>query len=149
MATSFLSSPIGILKISSNGKSITEIARVPKKKTSERDDLVRTCEQELREYFVGKRTHFTFPLDPSGTPFQKKVWQRMRAISYGSLVSYGDLAKKIGKPKAVRAVGTSCGKNRILIAIPCHRVITKNGSLGGFSAGIKNKIFLQKIENQL
>ena len=81
-----------------------------------------------------------------GTPFQLSVWQELAHIPYGEVVTYGDIASKIGKPKASRPVGGACGKNPVVLFIPCHRVVASNGRLGGFSAGIDIKISLLNIE---
>ena len=105
--------------------------------------------KELKEYFKGKRKRFTLRIDVDrlfATDFQKKVWKGLLKIPYGKLVSYGDLAKMIRRPKAVRAVGSACGKNPIPIIIPCHRVIAGNGKLGGFSCGLWRKKWLLKHE---
>jgi O-6-methylguanine DNA methyltransferase len=103
--------------------------------------------QQLNEYFDGKRTQFNWELDIStGTEFQQIVWQALKKIPYGKSLSYGELARKIGKPKASRAVGNACGKNPIPILIPCHRVLGSQDNLGGFSAGLKLKKTLLSIE---
>jgi methylated-DNA-[protein]-cysteine S-methyltransferase len=81
-----------------------------------------------------------------GTPFQKKVWQVLRSVPFGKTISYGELAKKINNPKAVRAVGSANGKNPLCVTTPCHRIIQADGSLGGFSGGLKNKVNLLKFE---
>ena len=101
---------------------------------------------ELEEYFNGIRTNFDIPIKLEGTDFQKKVWNEMKNIPYGKVVSYGELAKLVGRPKAVRAIGSVCHNNKILILIPCHRVVAKN-SLGGFGCGIDMKIRLLELEN--
>jgi len=101
---------------------------------------------QLQEYLAGDRTIFDLPLDLKGTPFQLKVFEALQQIPYGSTVSYADIAVAIGNPKAVRAVGGAIGKNPVLIAVPCHRVIGKNGTLTGFSSGIPLKKKLLTIE---
>lgn len=107
--------------------------------------LVKAVEQ-LDEYFAGKRKRFNLKLHQGGTVFQKKVWQALSKISFGQTVSYGDIAKKIGNPRAVRAVGSANGKNLFCIIIPCHRVISADGALGGYSGGLKIKRDLLKHE---
>mgnify|MGYP001352872282 CR=1 FL=1 len=101
-------------------------------------------EEQFKEYFSGQRTTFTFPLDVIGTSFQQKVWRKLREIPHGETVSYQDIAEKIGNPRSVRAVGAAVGANPLLIVIPCHRVVRKNGELGGFRAGLalKKKLLL-------
>jgi methylated-DNA-[protein]-cysteine S-methyltransferase len=102
--------------------------------------------EQLHEYFSKKRKFFDLPLDPGGTPFQKKVWSSLLQIPYGKTFSYSLQAKLIQQPSACRAVGSANGKNPLPIFIPCHRVIAASGTLGGFSAGIQVKKFLLKLE---
>lgn len=102
---------------------------------------------QLREYLVNIRKEFDFPIDPAGTPFQKEVWNVLRQIPYGQTASYGEIAAQIGRPRAVRAVGQAIGRNPCLVAIPCHRVLGKDGSLTGFSAGMELKRRLLRLEN--
>lgn len=94
---------------------------------------------ELKQYFSGEKETFTSPLDLYGTEFQLIVWKSLQTITYGNVISYSDIAKEINKPTAVRAVATAIGANPILIFIPCHRVIGKDGSLTGFRAGLNVK----------
>ncbi|MEY3165067.1 MAG: methylated-DNA--protein-cysteine methyltransferase [Actinomycetota bacterium] len=108
--------------------------------------IVRQAEQELREYFAGRRRTFTVKLDLEGTEFQRKAWQAMRKIPFGETISYGDQARKVGKPKAYRAVGSANGKNPIPIIVPCHRVLASDGSLGGYSLGLSMKRRLLALE---
>ena len=99
--------------------------------------------QALKEYFAGRQPDFSkLRLDPQGTPFQRQVWQALKAIPAGKTLSYAELAQKIGRPRAARAVGRACGANPIPILIPCHRVIAANGSLGGYSSGLDRKRWL-------
>ena len=110
---------------------------------SQRDDgRLRPVAAQLREYFDGKRRAFDVPLAPRGTPFQLAVWTQLRAIRYGDTRSYLDIAKALGKPAAVRAVGAANGANPIPILIPCHRVIGSNGALTGFGGGLDVKRWL-------
>lgn len=108
--------------------------------------LIERTFRELQEYFAGERTSFTLPIKPEGTVFQQKVWRGLRQIPYGETCSYAELAAMIKSPKAVRAVGSANGKNPLPILIPCHRVIRQDGSLGGFSSGLDNKVKLLAIE---
>jgi methylated-DNA-[protein]-cysteine S-methyltransferase len=101
---------------------------------------------QLRAYFKRERKQFDLPLAPVGTAFQRKVWQALRAIPYGQLVSYKSIAEAVGNPKAVRAVGRANGKNPIPIIIPCHRVIGSDGSLTGFGGGLETKQRLIDLE---
>ena len=116
-------------------------------KLSEKPTKHSSIHTALKEYVEGKRTTFSFPFDfLTGTPFEKEVWRVLPAIPYGRCVSYQWVATRIGRPRATRAVGNAIGKNPIPILIPCHRVIRKNGSLGGFSSGLAIKEALLKIE---
>lgn len=102
--------------------------------------------QQLFEYFSGSRTTFTFSIDVNGTLFQQKVWNALKSIPYGKTKSYGEIAAEIGQPGSYRAVGTAIGKNPMLIVIPCHRVIHKNGKLAGYRGKLEMKEKLLKLE---
>ncbi|MCM3744490.1 methylated-DNA--[protein]-cysteine S-methyltransferase [Sporosarcina luteola] len=102
--------------------------------------------QELIDYMEGKRKEFTLHLDLHGTPFQQSVWKALQEIPYGQTVSYSDIAERIQKPKSVRAVGAAIGANPLLITVPCHRVIGKNGNLTGFRGGLDMKKKLLELE---
>lgn len=101
---------------------------------------------QVEAYFAGKRKEFTINLTMEGTPFQIKVWQALHQIPYGTTVSYGQLARKIGKPKASRAIGAACGHNPLSIVTPCHRVIGSSGKLTGFGGGLVIKQALLALE---
>jgi methylated-DNA-[protein]-cysteine S-methyltransferase len=103
---------------------------------------------QLRAYFEGKLKEFDLPLTLEGTEFQRRVWTSLLTIPYGETISYAELAQRIGKPKAVRAVGLANGSNPIPIIIPCHRVIGSNGSLTGFGGGLPTKRKLLALENK-
>ncbi len=103
---------------------------------------------QLRDYFKGRRRRFNLPLAPHGTAFQLKVWQALRNIPYGETVSYGDIAREVGNPKAGRAVGGANARNPIPIIIPCHRVIGSDGALTGFGGGLIIKQRLLDLECQ-
>lgn len=102
--------------------------------------------RQLTEYFAGTRTVFEFDVEPQGTEFQRRVWQALREIPYGQTISYGELARRLGDVKAVRAVGLANGANPIAIVIPCHRVIGANGALVGFGGGLPVKRALLDLE---
>lgn len=106
-------------------------------------------EKQLLEYFSGKRKIFDLPLSPDGTDFQKLVWKYLYTIPYGKLVSYKMVAQGINKPQACRAVGNANGKNPISIIIPCHRVITSDKKIGGYSSGLKIKKYLLNLEKAM
>ena len=101
---------------------------------------------QLDEYFAGKRTTFDIRLSPAGTDFQRRVWRALEDIPYGRTVSYADIARQIGSPKAVRAVGAANGRTPISIVIPCHRVISSDGRLAGYGGGLMNKQRLLELE---
>lgn len=101
---------------------------------------------QLDAYFGRRLRAFDIPLRPHGTPFQMKVWEALRSIPYGQTRSYSDIARKVGKPKAVRAVGAANGANPLPIVVPCHRVVGANGSLTGFGGGLPAKRFLLDLE---
>jgi len=117
--------------------------------TVQRNEIIEKTQQQLKEYFAGSRLYFDLPLDDDGTLFQQQVWQQLRCIPYGTTCSYGDIAKTIGRPKAVRAVGAANGRNRIAIIVPCHRVIGANGSLTGYAWGLSVKTALLNHEQQV
>ena len=113
------------------------------------NEILKETIHQLAEYFDGQRKVFTIPLLPEGSNFQKLVWSALQNIPFGSTWSYFDVAKKIDNINSVRAVGNANGKNPIPILIPCHRVIQKNGSIGGYSGGIEIKRWLLKHEGIL
>ncbi|MBX7490290.1 methylated-DNA--[protein]-cysteine S-methyltransferase [Helicobacter turcicus] len=101
---------------------------------------------QLQEYFSKMRKTFTLPLNPKGTTFQQSVWKILRTIPYGETLSYGEVAKTLGKPKSARAIGGANHHNPIAILIPCHRVISANGTINGYASGVQRKIKLLKLE---
>jgi methylated-DNA-[protein]-cysteine S-methyltransferase len=129
----------GISKIYIRGENVEITSKIPSK--------LKEAVIQLQEYFEGKRTHFTFLLHPSGTEFQKKVWQELLNIPFGKTCSYLDLAKKVGDVKAIRAVATANGKNPLWIVVPCHRVIGADGSLTEYAGGLWRKKWLLEHEN--
>nr|WP_245804717.1 methylated-DNA--[protein]-cysteine S-methyltransferase [Halobacillus hunanensis] len=113
------------------------------------DHKLQPVKEELLEYFQGKRGRFTFSTDIKGTAFQHRVWEVLKQIPYGETFTYSQIAHMIGKPSAVRAVGTAIGANPVLVFIPCHRVVGKNGSLTGYRGGLEMKKNLLQIEKQV
>jgi methylated-DNA-[protein]-cysteine S-methyltransferase len=107
--------------------------------------LQKTAKQ-LGEYFAGKRSSFSIPLRLSGTDFQEKIWKEIARIPFGETISYSDLAQRAGAPAAIRAAGTSTGRNPVAIIVPCHRIVEKSGGLGGFAGGLDRKRHLHKLE---
>jgi methylated-DNA-[protein]-cysteine S-methyltransferase len=104
--------------------------------------------RQLREYFAGARKTFDLELAPRGTPFQLDVWKALCEVPYGETITYAELARRIGRPNAVRAVGAANGANPIPIIVPCHRVIGSNGTLTGYGGGIERKQFLLALEGR-
>jgi methylated-DNA-[protein]-cysteine S-methyltransferase len=111
--------------------------------------IVEQAQSQLAEYFEGRRRAFSLPLDLRGTEFQVRVWQELCRIDYGTTISYRELAARIGRPAAVRAVGAANGANPISIVVPCHRVIGANGSLTGYGGGLPNKRYLLDLEQRV
>lgn len=152
-----MASPVGLLTLAAKGDKLTAIlweceidGRVPLGNMIEDPSfpILLKTEQQLNEYFAGERTCFELELDFTGTEFQKEVWAALLEIPFGETRSYGDIARRIGRPKAVRAVGAANGRNPISIVAPCHRVIGVSGKLTGFAGGIDNKALLLKLEGR-
>jgi methylated-DNA-[protein]-cysteine S-methyltransferase len=112
------------------------------------DDVLRETSRQLNEYLEGRRMRFDIPLLMVGTDFQKRVWDTLMRIPYGVTSTYGQIAKDIGRPRAVRAVGSACGANPIGIIVPCHRVIGSNGELVGYGGGLPLKSRLLALEQR-
>ncbi|NKE07127.1 methylated-DNA--[protein]-cysteine S-methyltransferase [Bacillus selenatarsenatis] len=110
------------------------------------EEIMKPYKQELLDYIEGKLIQCSLPIDVKGTPFQEAVWAALGEIPYGETYTYSDIAAKIGKPAAVRAVGTAIGANPVLITVPCHRVIGKNGAITGYRGGIAMKQHLLELE---
>lgn len=118
----------------------------PQKALLQTTELLSMATIQLDEYFQGKRTTFSLPFKLTGTPFQLAVWKELQNIPYGQTTSYKEIAQKINKPKAYRAVGMANNKNPLPIIIPCHRVIGSNGKLIGYAGGLKLKNYLLELE---
>lgn len=108
--------------------------------------LLRRAAEQLKAYFEGRRRTFSLPLAPVGTPFQQRVWAELQRLSYGETLSYTQLARRSGRPRAFRAAGAANAKNPISIVIPCHRVVGKDGSLTGYGGGLETKRALLELE---
>jgi methylated-DNA-[protein]-cysteine S-methyltransferase len=150
-----VSSPVGRLKLVASDDGLAAILwpnddpkRVPLSPLVEdrRHPVLVETEQQLHEYFTGSRKCFTVKLVFKGTDFQTRVWRALLDIPFGQTRSYGDIARTLGKPRAVRAVGAANGRNPISIIAPCHRVIGANGKLTGFAGGLKAKATLLALE---
>ena len=108
--------------------------------------VLKKAARELEDFLNGKRKDFTVPLHAEGTDFQRKVWQQLARIPFGQTITYGELARRAGRPEAVRAAGAACGRNPHAIIVPCHRVVAKSGALQGFAGGLETKKRLLAIE---
>lgn len=147
-----MKTPIGNLLLTGTEEGLLSISfvvnqpeEVPEEWVEE-EQFFEEAIRQLNEYFGGTRKEFNLKLHPEGTPFQLEVWQEMSKIPYGETLSYGELASRIDRPKASRAIGGACNKNRLPVVIPCHRVIGKTGKLVGFGGGLTVKEKLLKLE---
>lgn len=145
MQTLTFPSPLGHITIRGSDGAITGLEFARKKVTGAPSPLLEACAREIGEYLAGKRSTFDVPVRIEGTAFDLAVLNAMRKITFGKTASYAALAKAIGKPKAYRAVANACGRNKVPILIPCHRIVASDG-LGGFSAGIRRKKSLLRLE---
>lgn len=155
-------SPIGLLSMKEEDGFITELSLLeaskppgsskpcpPLSDSGPETELSKRTQEQLAQYFAGKRKTFELPVFYRGTPFRQRVWDTLCTIPYGQTRSYQDIAKLIGSPKAVRAVGQANHDNPLLILVPCHRVIRKNGDIHGYACGDSVKEFLLKLEGIL
>lgn len=145
-----VTSPLGPLQLISNGRALVQI-RFPDQHRLEvggsgDDPALAAGARQLAEYFAGERRHFDLPLAAAGTDFQRSVWRALEEIPYGELRSYSDIARRIGRDRAVRAVGAANGRNPLPIVVPCHRVVGADGSLTGFAGGLALKQQLLVLE---
>ena len=155
MQYAYIPSPVGELLLAGSGQAVEVIgfptgnrARRPDPGWRRNDQEFPAAAAQLGEYFDGKRRSFDFPMQPSGTSFQLAVLEALRRIPYAATCSYAEIAAAIGRPKAVRAVGAANGRNPLPIAIPCHRVIGKDGDLTGFGGGLATKRYLLDLERR-
>ncbi len=149
MYVGYYRSPLGWLEINTTQFKLVSIYFVSDKKSSIECEYLEKVIKQLTEYFEGRRKDFDLSLDLSGTEFQVKAWQALLAIPYGTTWSYKKQAEFIGSKKGFRAVGGANGKNRIPIVVPCHRVVSSDGSLGGFSSGVDRKRWLLDHEKRV
>lgn len=141
-------SPVGILEIVCENEALISLKIVDEIENSASETtFCRMVKKQLDEYFLGKRKTFSLKLKLVGTDFQKKVWEELLKIPYGKTKSYSEIAQNTGYAKAQRAVGSACSKNPVMIIVPCHRVVAKNGCLGGFAYGCDVKQKLLNLEN--
>ena len=145
--TMVIDSPVGRLRLGTDGQSITRVAFVQDPLEHSDSPLLQEVAHQLSVYFAGERAEFDLPLDPSGTDFQRRVWAALLEVPYGETASYGEIATRLGLPlSASRAVGLANGSNPIAIVVPCHRIIGANGSLTGYGGGLDNKRILLQLE---
>ena len=149
MKTAIIKTPLGYIEISGaiNGISKIQILTDPAEITTVLPDELKSAVAQLQDYFNGKRTKFSFKMNPVGTEFQQRVWQELLNIPFGKTCSYLELSKKLGEVKAIRAVASANGKNPLWIVIPCHRIIGSDGSLTGYAGGLWRKKWLLDHEN--
>jgi len=152
LATIYIDSPVGVLGITANDHAILRLWFEDDMKELSKESLVHpilaSAVQELTAYFNGSMEAFRTPLALQGTDFQVQVWSILRDIPYGSTISYGKQSQILGNPKSIRAVGTTNGKNPIVIMVPCHRVIGSNQDLIGFGGGLARKKWLLEHEKK-
>ncbi|WP_458758166.1 methylated-DNA--[protein]-cysteine S-methyltransferase [Afipia sp. TerB] len=151
----YLDTPVGRVLVAGDATQLRLIAfqqgsRIHHPQQTWRHDPAPFAEvfRQLDDYFAGRRTRFSLPLQLGGTPFQNAVWTSLQRIPYGTTITYRDLAAQVGKPAAIRAAGAANGANPLPIVVPCHRVIGSNGSLTGFGGGIEAKRFLLALEHK-
>ena len=157
-----LNTPVGTLHLASSDQGVVSISlsgkedllkdlerRIPDMEFEENASKNKGVVRQLKEYFSGARKDFDLPLHLIGTEFQKLVWRQLKGVSFGQTASYKEIAERIGKPKAMRAVGQANHRNPIPIIIPCHRIIGANGHLVGFGSGLDKKRFLLSHERVL
>ncbi len=145
----FCPSPIGTIAFTAEDGALTSLmwaGATPLGTHAPEEPVLQEAVRQMNEYFAGRRETFDLLLRPKGTPFQQEVWMALRQIPFAETKSYADIAREIGRPKAVRAVGAANGKNPLGIIVPCHRVIGSNGTLTGFAGGLDVKRWLLSHE---
>lgn len=149
MYSSSLHSPIGILLIEADETFVRSIQFVENETKQNPSELTEWAKIEILAYFDGKLSTFTFPMQQDGGPFQQGVWQELKQIKPGQPISYAELAKSLQNPLAIRAIAATNGKNKLLIAIPCHRVIGSKGDLVGYAGALWRKEWLLNHEAKM
>jgi methylated-DNA-[protein]-cysteine S-methyltransferase len=149
-------SPFGPLLVAGTAAGLTHLnfqqgdhPLVPRPPWVEDDSPLREAARQIRAYFAGELRDFSLSLAPEGTPFQRTVWRALCSIPYGRMISYGDLARRVGKPSAARAVGAANGRNPLPVVVPCHRVIGADGGLTGYGEGLPIKAGLLELERRV
>jgi methylated-DNA-[protein]-cysteine S-methyltransferase len=148
MEHAYVQTPIGTAELFGDENGLASITVLESKKPKGTIPAVlKDAVEQLQEYFDGNRTVFELQLNPSGTDFQKKVWEALLQIPFGKTISYLELSKQLGDVKAIRAVASANGKNPLWIVVPCHRVIGTNGNLTGYAGGLHRKKWLLEHES--
>ena len=148
METTYIETPIGFAEIKGDENGLSSISVLNENKPKGIvPEVLEDAVYQFQEYFEGKRQNFTLKLNPEGTDFQKKVWNKLQSIPFGKTVSYLELSKQLGDVKAIRAVAAANGKNPLWIVVPCHRVIGSNGDLVGYAGGLARKKWLLEHES--
>jgi len=147
LESAYVPSPVGILKITGSSIGIRSILFIDESvELTEIPFCLQDCVNQLNQYFAGNSKQFDLVIDPVGTDFQLKVWEKLQTIPFGKTISYLELARLTGSETNTRAVGNANGKNKINIVVPCHRVIGSNGKLTGYGGGLWRKEILLKLE---
>jgi methylated-DNA-[protein]-cysteine S-methyltransferase len=159
MTTQFteVSSPLGTLQLTAEGGKLTGVhfpgqkhdrPAQPHWQRADDEPVLAQARGQLAEYFAGQRTSFDLPLAPAGTPFQQAVWRALLEVPFGATSTYGAIARAVGRPAAVRAVGSAVGANPLGIVVPCHRIIGRDGTLTGYAGGLERKAKLLALESR-
>jgi methylated-DNA-[protein]-cysteine S-methyltransferase len=152
-----MASPLGTLQLTAEGGRLTGVhfpgqkhdrPAQPGWQRNDDEPVLAQARRQLVEYFAGGRTRFDLPLAPAGTPFQQAVWRALLAVPFGATSTYGAIARAVGRPSAVRAVGSAVGANPLGIVVPCHRIVGRDGSLTGYAAGLERKARLLALERR-
>jgi len=141
-------SPVGYLTIGQDEKGVCSLEFGVQTARMDETPVLMQAQRELQEYFAGRRREFSVPLSIRGTVFQQKVWLALQKIPYGETITYGELACRVGNPKACRAVGMANHVNRLPVFVPCHRVVGAGGKLTGYAGGLEIKMKLLEIEGK-
>ena len=150
-------SSVGELILTDNGRedapALTRVVwRRPADETAfsrEQSPLLKEAARQIDQYLAGERRAFSLPYTLTGTPFQREVWEALASLPYGETIAYAELARRLGRPKAVRAVGRACGQNPLSLILPCHRVVGARGRLTGYAGGVEIKERLLRLEGVL
>lgn len=148
MEVAYLQTPIGVAEFKGDENGLSAIRVLDNKSPiGIIPEALEGAVNQFREYFEGRRKGFDLKLNPSGTPFQQKVWKALQEVPFGKTLSYLELSKKLGDPKAIRAVAAANGKNPLCIVVPCHRIIGSKGDLVGYAGGLHRKKWLLQHES--